>query len=432
MIQLELGGERWPLATGETVIGSSPAAAVRLEQAGVLPRHALVHATAAGAAIRRAGDDAVLSVNGVRLGTDPVPLLHGDKVQLGVVELAVVDERKAGATRMADATALRAATMSAAPAPAAAGAGPMTGGRLVSQSDGREYQLGKASTVFGRDATCDIVIESTDVSRRHATIANGPEGYVFEDASSNGVLVNGERVAGRRILARGDILQVGPASFRFYAEAAPTPAAPPPGAAHRLFDTVHGIPAMVPAFPSRPTAPPPLATVLVRTGGLRGQRLPIRTPVVNIGRADYNDLVFGEESVSASHAKLQRREEVWVLTDLDSTNGTFVDGEQVHGEVPLMPGSTVRFGDLTVLFDPTDLRGPQPMGGGTKVVGAVSIPETPRMPVARPDPVSTPVHRGRVRTRVPARRPGLRRGVLVLVVALAVIAAVAAFYFFGR
>ena len=189
---------------------------------------------------------------------------------------------------------------------------------------------------------------------------------------------------------------------------------------------------MVPAFPSRPTAPPPLATVLVRTGGLRGQRLPIRTPVVNIGRADYNDLVFGEESVSASHAKLQRREEVWVLTDLDSTNGTFVDGEQVHGEVPLMPGSTVRFGDVTVLFDPTDLRGPQPMGGGTKVVGAISIPETPRMPAVRPEPAPTQVQRGRVRTRVPARRPALRRGVLVLVVALAVIAAVAAFYFFGR
>ncbi len=429
MIQLELGGERWPLAPGETVIGSSPAAAIRLEQAGVLPRHALVHATPAGAAIRRAGDDAVVSVNGVRLGTDPVPLLHGDKIQVGVAELAVVDERKAGATRMADATALRAATASA--APAAAGAGPMTGGRLVSQSDGREYQLGKASTAFGRDATCDIVIESTEVSRRHATIANGPEGYVFEDASANGVLVNGERVAGRRILARGDILQVGPASFRFYAEATPAAAAPPPGAAHRLFDTVHGIPAMVPAFPTRPTAPPPLATVLVRTGGLRGQRLPIRTPVVNIGRADYNDLVFGEESVSASHAKLQRREAVWVLTDLDSTNGTFVDGEQVHGEVPLMPGSTVRFGDVTVLFDPTDLRGPSPMGGGTKVVGAISIPETPRMPVVRPDPVPQPERRARVRTRVPARSSGRRRA-FVLVVALAVIAAVAAYYFFGR
>jgi pSer/pThr/pTyr-binding forkhead associated (FHA) protein len=187
---------------------------------------------------------------------------------------------------------------------------------------------------------------------------------------------------------------------------------------------------MVPAFPSRPTAPPPLATVLVRTGGLRGQRLPIRTPVVNIGRADYNDLVFGEESVSASHAKLQRRDDLWFLTDLDSTNGTFVDGEQLRGEVALMPGSTVRFGDVAVLFDPTDVRSPQAIVGGTRVVGAISIPDTPRMPATRPSPA--PAGGPRVRTRVPARSPGLRRGVLVLIVAVAALAAVAAYYFFGR
>jgi len=372
-------------------------------------------------------------VNGVRLGTDPVPLLHGDKVQLGAVELVVVDERQAGQTRMADASALREATPR--PSHGAAAASRMTGGRLVSLGDGREYQVGQDPLVFGRDAACGVVIESTDVSRRHAFIAQGPEGYVLEDTSANGVLVNGERVGGRRALARGDVLRFGSAEFRFYADAAPAapapPAGPPPGAAHRLFDTVHGIPAMVPAFPSRPTAPPPLATVLVRSGGLRGQRLPIRTPVVNIGRADYNDLVFGEESVSASHAKLQRREEIWVLTDLGSTNGTFVDGDQVRGEVILMPGSTVRFGDVTVLFDPTDVRGAQPPGGGTRVVGAVVIPETPRM-ISMP-PAPAPARAARTRSR---RRSDAKSAwpvwALALAVVLAAMAVVVAFSLFGR
>ncbi|HEX5003987.1 MAG TPA: FHA domain-containing protein [Gemmatimonadales bacterium] len=423
MIQLELGSQRWPLATGETVIGSSPAAAVRLEHSGVLARHALVQATGGGAAIRVAEAGAAVSVNGVRLGADPVPLLHGDKLQVGGVELVVVDQRQDGTTRLSDASALRAATERPAAAPAGA-----SGGRLVSLSDGREYQVADAPLVFGRDASCDVVIESTDVSRRHASIAVGPRGYVLEDTSSNGVLVNGERAEANRVLARGDVLRIGPAEFRFYADAAPARTSPPPGAAHRLYDTVHGIPAMVPAFPSRPTAPPPLATVLVRTGSLKGQRLPIRTPVVNIGRADYNDLVFGEESVSAAHAKLQRREEVWVLADLDSTNGTYVDGDQIRGEVPLMPGSTVRFGDVTVLFDPTDARGPQPPGGGTRVQGAIAIPDTPRMPGVR-----TPV-REAARTRMPSRpaRRGFPVRTLLVVVALAAIAALAAYYFFGR
>jgi pSer/pThr/pTyr-binding forkhead associated (FHA) protein len=434
MIQLEFGDHRWPLPAGETVIGSSAASAVRLERPGVLERHALVQVTAGGSAIRLAEPDAVVLVNGVRLGPNPVPLLHGDKIRIGTVEMHVVDERRMGETRTFDAGALRTATAApsgrSSPAPVT---GSMTAGRLVSLSDGREYQVGEGPLVFGRDAACDVVIESTEVSRRHAVIARTPEGYVLEDTSANGALVNSEPVAGRRTLARGDLLRFGPAEFRFYAEPA-EPAEPaataPAGAAHRLFDTVHGIPAMVPAFPSRPTTPPPLATVLVRSGALRGQRLPIRTPVVNIGRADYNDLVFGEESVSATHAKLQRREAGWFLTDLDSTNGTFVDGDQVRGEVPLMPGSTVRFGDLSVLFDPTDARGPALAGGGTREVTAIDVPDTPRMPMTRPAPPSAPA------PERPAGPPpastGLPARALLVVVAVAAAAALAAYFFFGR
>ena len=67
--------------------------------------------------------------------------------------------------------------------------------------------------------------------------------------------------------------------------------------------------------------------------------------MANIGRADYNDLVVPDESVSTSHAKLQRREGVWVLVDLDSTNGTFVNGEPIEGRVQLFDGDLVRVGD---------------------------------------------------------------------------------------
>jgi len=115
---------------------------------------------------------------------------------------------------------------------------------------------------------------------------------------------------------------------------------------------------------------------------LKGNRLQVRVPVVNIGRADYNDLVIPDESVSTQHAKLQRREAVWILSDLGSTNGTFVDGEQISTDVPLSPGTVVRFGEVSVLFDPSDDKAAVSHPSGTKVMGAVSTPTPPPPPPA--------------------------------------------------
>ena len=128
----------------------------------------------------------------------------------------------------------------------------------------------------------------------------------------------------------------------------------------------------------------PLATILVRSGQLKGNRLPVRVPVINIGRADYNDLVLPDDSVSSAHAKMQRREGVWILTDLNSTNGSFVDGEKVQGEAMLSPGATLKLGDVSLLFDPPAEGDVGPGPGGTKVMGAINIPPAPLSPVSPP------------------------------------------------
>ena len=231
----------------------------------------------------------------------------------------------------------------------------------MSLTDGREYVISGTSLVFGREAACDVVVGGKDVSRRHAEIVQTPKGYLIVDSSTNGTFVNEEPVRGQRILTRADVVRIGDDSFRFYAEAA---AAAP---------AVSSVPAPPP--PSPPPPPPlrsrccscqafgrggqrcqsgPLATFLVRSGALKGTRFEARTPVVNVGRADYNDLPLADPSVSTSHAKLQRREGIWVVVDLDSTNGTFVDGERAPGEIPIAPGAILRFGDVEVVFEPTD------------------------------------------------------------------------------
>jgi hypothetical protein len=194
----------------------------------------------------------------------------------------------------------------------------------------------------------------------------------------------------------------------------PTPLKPPAGAASRLNDTMHGQsfrptppPAATPVAEAAKTPPGPMASLLVRSGPMKGTRLPIRVPVVNIGRADYNDIVLADESVSTAHAKLQRREGVWTLIDLGSTNGTFVDGEQVHGEVPLGPGATVRFGQVSTMFEPTDDALGVAKGSGTRMMEPVQVPASPApAPAAvKPPPPPPPIQAREQPPRPAPRRP---------------------------
>ena len=104
----------------------------------------------------------------------------------------------------------------------------------------------------------------------------------------------------------------------------------------------------------------PLASLLVRDGLRRGERLPVRAPIATVGSGDGNHIVLAEPGVSPAHARLYRLETIWMVADLGSGGGTEVDGEPVAGDVPLAPGATLRFGDVAVLFDPADAESPPP------------------------------------------------------------------------
>jgi len=420
MALLELGGKKFTIPPGTVALGSDAGCAIQVGGADVLPKHALFEGTPDGqVVIRKAAPEAEVLINGVRLGAEPTPLLHGDKVQVGPNELTFVDERRSGSTQYVEAVNLP--QMMAQAAKGKAGKTGNTGGRVVSLVDGREYAVAGASLVFGREATCDVVVAGKDVSRRHAEIMVTPKGYAIVDSSTNGTWVNDERVQGQRVLARGDVIKLGEESFRFYADVAPAaPSPPPPGPAasqppaapqsspapatgssgERLKNTSFGMQAAPPPA-GRASQAGPLANMLVRSGALKGQRIQLRTPVINIGRADYNDVVLPDESVSTSHAKLQRREGVWILTDVESTNGTFVDGERVQGDAPLAPGAMVRFGDVQLVFEPTDDAMGVAKGGGTKMIEAFKPPAPAPAPAPKPAPAPAPAPKPAPKRPVP-------------------------------
>ncbi|MBK5189666.1 MAG: FHA domain-containing protein [Gemmatimonadaceae bacterium] len=59
---------------------------------------------------------------------------------------------------------------------------------------------------------------------------------------------------------------------------------------------------------------------------------------------------MSDESVSDSHAKLQRREDGWYVVDMGSTNGTYVGGRRIDGEAALVGAPDVRFGGVKFIF----------------------------------------------------------------------------------
>ena len=366
MAHIRLDDNEIELNVGELRIGTDDDAGVRLEGGGEKGNLAIITVDPRGAAtVRRGATGTTVLVNGVALGAEPSPLLHGDRIEVAGRQLRFSDDRKAGSTVLMPALGALAATS---PAPDRGRVG-VSGGRLVSLVDGREYEVAATGLRIGRDASCDIVVPGTDVSRHHAQISGGPAGYVVRDLSANGVFVNNARTGDAHPLRRGDVIRVGTEEFRFYADHAS------PAAAQA---TVPERPAPVPAVR------PPLATLeVVNEGMSKGTCYEIRSPLAHVGRGPHNDVVLVDHSLSDSHAKLQRRDSGWFVVDLDSTNGTYVAGQRVRRECALDSTAAVRFGGVKVIFRaaPPEVVEAE---GGTRVIVGLKPSDQQRAPVARP------------------------------------------------
>jgi hypothetical protein len=215
---IQVNNQHYSLKVGTTLVGAGDEADVPIPAHEALGVQAVVEVGPdRSASIRRASPAAVVRVNGVALGVEPTPLLHGDRVEVAGHELLFAEDHRAGATQYLQ-TREPATT-----APHWTGTELGTGatrGRLVSLVHGREYAIPATGIVMGRDAGCDVVVPQPDVSRRHAEIVPAQAGYVLTDLSTNGVLVNGERVKYSVLLKRGDVIRLGSEELRFHAEAA--------------------------------------------------------------------------------------------------------------------------------------------------------------------------------------------------------------------
>lgn len=90
------------------------------------------------------------------------------------------------------------------------------------------------------------------------------------------------------------------------------------------------------------------AMLLLQTSG-GPQPIPVESTTVSLGRGLSNDIILEDTRVSRHHAQLRYKARRFWLTDLGSTNGTFVNGERVS-ETALRDGDIVSLGGLELTF----------------------------------------------------------------------------------
>ena len=126
---------------------------------------------------------------------------------------------------------------------------------IINPTSGAKKEIPVAGKIvsIGRDPTNDLVLSDAMVSRRHAILERRGEQFVIRDnRSSNGTLVNGDRVVSEQPLRDGDLIAIGSARLLFAAENAGD--APPPVAPAGPLVTQP-----VPVQPASPNPAPPSA-----------------------------------------------------------------------------------------------------------------------------------------------------------------------------
>ncbi len=247
--------------------------------------------------------------------------------------------------------------------------------------DGQESKfelVGELSV--GREDGNDVVLPEGGLSRKHARFFEDAGQILVEDlGSSNGTFVDGERIAAPTPISDAQEILVANIKVVLTARAAKGSAPRKQDPATQKKNGSRGATGVMAKTPPKTNGLAPArggsgGALAKRTGAsgavakgkdaapaeseegpaarasLRGQtgpwsnkRFPIGKVVSVIGRVEGNDIAIEDDSVSRRHAEIRRSGGGYLLKDLESANGTFVNGERVK-EAPLVPGDVIKFG----------------------------------------------------------------------------------------
>lgn len=175
-----------------------------------------------------------------------------------------------------------------------------------------EHELDADPISIGRDPTNAVVLVDPSVSRHHARIVKTESGgyRILDLDSGNGILHQGKRVASLELYPDCEV-EVGSSTLVFLSDA--------------------------------------LVPLLVLIGGAPQRTYPLSPSETLLGRSPDNAISIPDPLVSSRHLKIVRRGEIFAVVDLDSENGTRVNGVRV-GSKDLQQGDQIQVGGYTLFF----------------------------------------------------------------------------------
>lgn len=208
--------------------------------------------------------------------------------------------------------------------------------QLVDQNDGSIIEINHWETSIGKSKSNDIVLPFPAVSRFHAVIAKKRKDWVVTDTSARttGVLVNGQKIDGRSVIENGDIITIGSIPLKFVCDEALSASSKKQirNAAKqqnvKSNNVAYGV--LVDIKTKRPVY--------------------IKKKDVLIGRGNDCDIQIMSDAVSSHHARIHQTSRGWAMSDLDSHNGTKLNGRYINQPQLIFDEDMLTFGDKVFIF----------------------------------------------------------------------------------
>lgn len=199
---------------------------------------------------------------------------------------------------------------------------------------------------IGRSSSNSLTIDDTSISNTHAYITKESEGYVLYDAESmNGTSLEGKRVTRAVINPGASRLMIGNRQITLDWTNSTLQDVPSAQQRSLISESSDPMPTNI------GTHTDTQSVVLVGTSGvLKGKHYGITLQGGTIGRSSRNAINVPDISVSRCHAKLSMGDEGWIVSDLGSASGTFINGSAIPGYA-LTNGATIRAGNSTLVYN---------------------------------------------------------------------------------